>query len=149
MRAWMIVLALLATGCARREQTATGPAPPSQTGADILVDEPGLAGIVVDSVYRQITPDAQASPVVGQRHRWLVEHTWLRTRFLWPESLFTMDRVMVMTLPDSTSMSFVGYRYLVRAVNLDAVIESVQTRTQGPDWPPEKLMQEVARKSPR
>lgn len=38
MRAWTIVLALLTAGCARQEP-ATGPAPPSQTGAEILVDE--------------------------------------------------------------------------------------------------------------
>lgn len=109
---------------------------------EVVVDEPGLNGMQVDSVYRQITTDAEATPALGKSNRWMVVHTWMRIPSM-PESLFVMDDMDRLEKAgkanDSTRVSFVYYRYPLSAANLDAVRESVRMRTQQVPWPPGKV----------
>lgn len=147
MRQWMTLAgaALLAVSCAKQE-TARPVAVPHHHLSGILVDEPGLGGAQVDSVYRQITPDVEASPILNQKGRWLVEHKWMRFDVM-PESLFVMDDTERLEkagkIDDSTMVGMVFYRYPLVVSDLDAVRESVRVRVQRPDWPPASVLQAV------
>jgi len=108
----------------------------------VVVDEPGLGGVQVDSVYRQITTDAEATPILGTADRWMVVHTWMRMVSM-PESLFVMDDMERLEkagkATDKTVVTFVYYRYPLTAPNLDAVRESVRARVSQAPWPPAKV----------
>lgn len=108
----------------------------------LLIDEPGLSGMQVDSIYRQITPDIEATPALNDTGKWMIVHTWMRLRAM-PDSLFVMDDVDRLEksgrVSDSMKVDFVYYRYPVTAHSLEAVRESTITRTQATIWPPEKV----------
>lgn len=149
----MVFLLGIALGAACKHEPAPGEnAKPTATLPQVVVDEPGLGGVQVDSVYRQITTDAEATPILGQEHRWMVVHTWMRIASL-PESLFVMDDMDRLEkagkATDQTMVSFVYYRYPLTAKSLDAVRESVAARTRQAPWPPAKVQAALTKRADR
>jgi len=145
---WAVLLLLTIAPACKREPAPTKKAASSGFLPQVVVDEPGLGGIQVDSVYRQITTDAEATPVLGKPQQWMVVHTWMRLSTL-PDSLFVMDDMDRVERSgranDSSKVSFVYYRYLLSAASLDAVRESVKLRTHTPPWPPPKVYSALTR----
>jgi len=143
----VIVFLAFAFGCSSKKSSTVEQAQAPSTGLpQVVVDEPGLEGATVDSVYRQITPDVEATPIDGRQDEWMVIHTWMRARSM-PENLFVMDDAERLEkegkLADTSIVTFVYYRYPLKAKDLDAIRESVAVRTRRPDWPPAKLLAEL------
>jgi len=143
----ILLVCVLVLGCKKTAHVAKS----VSHGPDLslLVDEPGLNGMQVDSVYRQITPDIQATPALNDTGRWMIVQSWMRLHTM-PDSLFLMDDMDRLEkagrVSDSMRVAFVTYRYPVTAHSLDAVRESALARTQALVWPPARVREAMKAK---
>lgn len=119
--------------------------------AGFMVEEDLVAGVAVDSVWRQLTPDMNGSPAQDREGLWVIQFGWLRVPSR-PESLYTYEDMFRLedegVIDENTILSPASYRFGVEARDLEEATAGAVARMEGPDWPPQVVYDSMPEKQP-